>query len=336
MDSTIHCHGWNGTYHLISSSPFGRTRTVAFVYSSLEKPKEVYIADDIYQLQSANAITNENNLFTQRDLPKTKVYTWKNDQDNQAIEGILHYPPGKFELKKLPLFILIHGGPHSASLNAFEANWYNWASIAAVEGWLVLEPNYSGSTGYGDQFVNEIRFHTLSRRTRDIMSAVDNLIKDGIVDPNKLNVGGYSYGGTLTNWLITQTTRFNAALSGSSAIERVLSCGTIDLPVLINYLMGGFPWEVPKSYQNQSAIYSLDRIRTPTHIVTAEGDVRVDAQQSYILERGLRSLGVPVQLLVFPKEGHDLENDPWHGKIKVREELKWLAKYGHGLKQNIS
>ncbi|CAF4434550.1 unnamed protein product, partial [Rotaria sp. Silwood2] len=178
-DNTIDCHGWNGTYHLISSS-LGRTRTVAFVYSSLDKPKEVYIIDDINRIQSARAITNENNLFTKRHLPKTKVYTWKSDLDNQTIEGILHYPPGKFESKKLPLLVLIHGGPYDMSLNAFEANWYNWAPIAAVKGWLVLEPNYRGSTGYGDQFVNDIRFQPLSRPERDILSAVDNLIKDGI------------------------------------------------------------------------------------------------------------------------------------------------------------
>ncbi|CAF1608592.1 unnamed protein product [Rotaria sp. Silwood1] len=330
MNNTIDCRGWNGTYHLISSSSVSRTHTVAFVYSSLEKPKEVYIIDDINQLQSARAITNENDLFTRRHLPKTKVYTWKNDHDNQTIEGILHYPPGKFEFKNLPLLILIHGGPYDMSLNAFEANWYNWAPIAAVEGWLVLEPNYCGSTGYGDQFVNDIRFQPLSRPERDILSAVDNLIKDGTVDPNKLNVGGYSYGGFLTNWLITQTTRFNAALSGAGAIEHVSSWGTMDIPLLLNYLFGGFPWEVPEIYKNQSAIYHLDRVRTATHIITGEDDVRVDADQSYILERGLHNLGIPVKLLVFPKEGHGLENNPWHGKIKVREELKWLEKYGHG------
>ncbi|CAF4138168.1 unnamed protein product [Rotaria sp. Silwood2] len=329
-DNTIDCHGWNGTYHLISSS-LGRTRTVAFVYSSLDKPKEVYIIDDINRIQSARAITNENNLFTKRHLPKTKVYTWKSDLDNQTIEGILHYPPGKFESKKLPLLVLIHGGPYDMSLNAFEANWYNWAPIAAVKGWLVLEPNYRGSTGYGDQFVNDIRFQPLSRPERDILSAVDNLIKDGIANPKKLNVGGYSYGGFLTNWLITQTTRFNAALSGAGSVEHVSSWGTMDIPLLLNYLFGGFPWEVPEIYNNQSAIYHLDCVRTATHIITGEDDVRVDADQSYILERGLYTLGIPVQLLVFPKEGHGLQNNPWHGKIKVREELKWLEKYGHGL-----
>ncbi|CAF4057673.1 unnamed protein product [Rotaria sordida] len=105
----------------------------------------------------------------------------------------------------------------------------------------------------------------------------------------------------------------------------------MDLPMLLNYLFGGFPWEIPEIYQKKSSIYHLDRVHTATHIITGEDDVRVDADQSYILERGLNYLGIPVQLLVFPQEGHNLENNPWHGKIKVREELKWLEKYGHGL-----
>ncbi|CAF4302819.1 unnamed protein product, partial [Rotaria sp. Silwood2] len=120
-----------------------------------------------------------------------------------------------FESKNLSLLVLIHGGPYLASLNRLELVWYNWASLAASEGWLVLEPNYRGSTGYGDQFLNEIRYGLLSRPGKDILYGVDRLIKDGIVDPHRLAVGGYSYGGFLTNWLITQTRRFNAALSGA-------------------------------------------------------------------------------------------------------------------------
>ncbi|CAF3118593.1 unnamed protein product [Rotaria socialis] len=320
--------GWTGTYEQIKLSS-KTTRSVAFVYSSFERPKEVYLTNDINELQSAYPITNENQLFSDREMPRAKVYNWKNDEDNAIIEGILHYPPHKFEAKNLPLLILIHGGPYDASINAFEANWYNWAPLAASNDWLVLEPNYCGSTGYGDQFVDQIRRQPLSRPGRDILAAVDRLVMDGIVDPNRLAVGGYSYGGFMTNWLIAQTTRFNAALSGAGSLEHVSAWGTMDLPLIFTHLFGGFPWVVPHLYQNQSAIYQLDHVRTPTHIITGEGDVRVDADQSYILERALHTLGIPVKLLLFPKEGHDLSNNPWHGKIKVREELKWLRKYGH-------
>jgi dipeptidyl aminopeptidase/acylaminoacyl peptidase len=290
---------------------------------------EVYLINNINQLQLAKAITNDNKIFTERDLPRAKVYRWINEEDHQIIEGILHYPPGKFESKNLPLLVLIHGGPDAASLNRFLADWYNWAPLAASEGWLVLEPNYRGSSGYGNQFLNELRYRPVSLPGKDILYGVDQLIRDGIVDPYRLSVGGYSYGGFLTNWLITQTKRFNAALSGAGSIDHLSTWGTMDIPVLFTYLFGGYPWEAPHIYQNEAPIYQLDRVRTPTHIVTGEEDIRVPASQSYIMERGLYYRGVPVKLVTFPKEGHGLSINPWHGKIKIREELKWLQKYGN-------
>jgi dipeptidyl aminopeptidase/acylaminoacyl peptidase len=320
--------GWNGSYESITLS---NQDLIAFIYSSTEKPMEVYLADNINQLQFAKAITNENKLFTERDLPQAKVYQWKNEEDHQTIEGILHYPPGKFQAKNLPLLVLIHGGPNYASSNGFYANAFSWAPLAASEGWLVLEPNYRGSTGYGDQFFNEIRYRPLSLPGKDILYGVDQLIRDGIVDPYRLTVGGYSYGGFLTNWLITQTKRFNAALSGAGAINHISAWGIMDIPVLLTYIFGGYPWETPHIYQNENPIYQLDRVRTPTLITTAENDIRVPASQSYIMERGLYYRGIPVKLITFPNGGHNLVLNPWHGKIKVREELKWLKKYGNQL-----
>ncbi|CAF2835974.1 unnamed protein product [Rotaria sp. Silwood2] len=334
-DYAIYRHGWNGTYERFASSSHRAGGPVAFAFSSLERPKEVYLAESIDQLMSAKPITNDNELFTQRDLPQATAYHWKNTADNQVIEGVLHYPPGKFNAKNLPLLILIHGGPNVASVNELQATW-NWATMAATEGWLVLEPNYRGSTGYGDKFLGEIRHRLLSLPGQDILMGVDQLTKDGIADPKRLAVGGYSYGGFLTNWLITQTTRFNAALSGAGGIEHVSGWGTMDLPVLLSYLHGGFPWEVPQVYQSESPIYQMNKVRTPTHIVIGEYDARVDTDQSFILERSLHYLGIPVQLLVFPNEGHAIANDPWNGKIKVREELKWLQKYGNQSLSNVS
>jgi dipeptidyl aminopeptidase/acylaminoacyl peptidase len=319
--------GWNGTYESIVSSY--NNESIAFVYSSFEKPMEVYFINNIDQLKSAQAITNENNLFTQRNLPQIKVYSWINDNDHRVIEGILHYPPEQFQSKNLPLLVLIHGGPYWADLNKLDLVWHQWATLAASEGWLVLEPNYRGSIGYGDQFLHEIRYKPLSRPGKDILCGVDQLIKDGIVDPYRLAVGGYSYGGFLTNWLITQTRRFNAALSGAGVVDHTSMWGTTDIPVPLSYLLGGFPWEIPHIYQNEAPIYQLDRVRTPTYITTGENDIRVPTSQSYILERGLHHLNIPVKLIIFPKEGHSLNNNPWYGKIKIREELKWLQKYGN-------
>ena len=321
--------GWNGTYRSISSSSSKRYSSLAFLHSCFEQPEEVYFIDHVDDLSSAQAMTNENQWLTKRNLPRAKSYKWISNDDDRTIEGILHYPPGKFEHKNLPLLVLIHGGPTDANLNMLRPSWYSWAPLAATEGWLVLEPNYRGSTGYGDQFLNDMTRQWLSQPGKDILAGVDHLIKDGTADPSRLSVGGYSYGGYLTNWLITQTTRFNAALSGAGPLEHISMWGTTDLPAFIVPQFGGFPWQIPKIYEKESIMYKLDRVYTPTHIVTGANDVRVPPDQSFILERSLIYLEVPVKLIVLPTEGHELSNNPWHGKIKVREELKWLKKYGH-------
>jgi dipeptidyl aminopeptidase/acylaminoacyl peptidase len=180
-------------------------------------------------------------VFLQRDLPKAEVYQWRNAQDNQTIEGILHYPPNQFRATNLPLLILIHGGPFMASVNEFQVGWYQWAPLAATHGWLVLEPNYLGFSGYGDQFVSDILGQPVSQPWRDILAAVNHLIKEGAVDSNQLAVSGYSYGGFVTNWLFTQTTRFNAALSDAGAAEHVSAWGVMHLPGFYQLLFGTLP-----------------------------------------------------------------------------------------------
>ena len=154
-----------------------------------------------------------NKFYTERDLPKSKLYHWTAD-DGTSIEGMLMYPPGKFEAKHLPMLVFPHGGPNDADGNHFEADWYVWDRLAATQGWLVFEPNYRGSEGYGDKFLMEMVPEIVSRPGKDVLEGVDALVKDGIADPDHLAVGGYSYGGYMTNWLITQTTRFKAAVTG--------------------------------------------------------------------------------------------------------------------------
>ena len=120
---------------------------------------------------------------------------------------MLLYPPGKFEAKNLRLFVLIHGGPMDADGNYFGADWYNWGMYAASQGWLVFRPNYRGSAGYGDKFALAIVPKIVSAPGRDILSGVEALVKAGIANPKQMTIGGYSYGGYMTNWLITQTNR---------------------------------------------------------------------------------------------------------------------------------
>jgi dipeptidyl aminopeptidase/acylaminoacyl peptidase len=316
---------WTGTYTRIAVVP--HSGRVAFVYSSLGKPEEVYFAESTAKLDQARPITSFNKLFTERELPQGKPYQWKAD-DGTTVEGMLIYPPGKFEAKHLPMLTFIHGGPADADGNHFEADWYQWSVLAATSGWLVFQPNYRGSTGYGDKFLQQIVPVIVSRPGKDILEGVDALVKDGIADPDHLTIGGYSYGGYMTNWLITQTTRFKAAVTGAGAVEHIGNWGNDDTTYDDAYFLGGRPWEAAQRYHDEAAIFQIDKVKTPTHMVAGGADIRVAVMEDYLLEHALYSLGVPNKLLVFPGEGHSLGKNPWHGKIKVREELNWLQKYG--------
>lgn len=318
---------WAGTYSEVSVAP--HSARIAFIYSALDRPEEIYLADSVEKLGQARAITSFNKLFAERDLPQGKPYQWKAD-DGTPVEGMLIYPPGKFGEKNLPMFTLIHGGPGDADGNHFEADWYQWATLAATNGWLVFEPNYRGSTGYGDTFALQIVPVIVSRPGKDILEGVDALVKDGIADPDRLTVGGYSYGGYMTNWLITQTTRFKAAVTGAGAVEHVGNWGNDDTTYDDAYFLGGRPWEAQQRYHDEAAIFQIDKVKTPTHQVAGADDIRVAVLEDYLLDHALYSLGIPHALLIFPGEGHSLAKNPWHGKIKVREELKWLEKYGGG------
>jgi dipeptidyl aminopeptidase/acylaminoacyl peptidase len=272
-----------------------------------------------------------NKFLAEKDLPQGHPFRWKAD-DGTTIEGMLIYPPGAWEPghpdpKNLPMFTFIHGGPADADGNHFAADWYQWGALAATNGWLVFEPNYRGSTGYGDKFLQQIVPTIVSRPGKDILEGVDALVKAGIADPNHLAVGGYSYGGYMTNWLITQTTRFKAAVTGAGAVEHVGNWGNDDTTFDDAYFLGGRPWEAPQRYHDEAAIFQIDKVKTPTHIVAGADDIRVAVLEDYLLEHALYSLGIPNALLIFPGEGHDLDKNPWHGKIKVREELQWLQKY---------
>jgi dipeptidyl aminopeptidase/acylaminoacyl peptidase len=321
---------WPGTYENLSTAQ--HSPRIAFIYSSLSKPEEVYLAGGSDKLDQAHPITSFNHFLAEKDLPQGKPYRWKAD-DGTTVEGMLIYPPGKFEAKHLPMFTFIHGGPVDADGNHFEADWYQWSALAATNGWLVFEPNYRGSRGYGDKFVEQIVPVIVSRPGKDILEGVDALVKDGTADPDHLTVGGYSYGGYMTNWLITQTTRWKAAVTGAGAVEHVGNWGNDDTTLDDAYFLGGRPWEAQQHYHNEAAIFEINNVTTPTHMVAGADDIRVAVLEDYLLEHALYSLGVPNALLIFPGEGHSLGKNPWHGKIKVREELKWLEKYG-GLPAN--
>jgi dipeptidyl aminopeptidase/acylaminoacyl peptidase len=325
-EHTVLLPGIPGTYSGVDSGLHARGLLVK--HSTLTDPVQVYLAADPARPNQAKTISSFNLLFTQRAQPEWKPYRWKAD-DGTMVEGILIYPPHRMGDKKLRMLTLIHGGPAEANGNYFGADWYEWATLAAANGWLVFRPNYRGSSGYGDEFMMQITPHLVSRPGKDILEGVDALVKDGIADPDRLTIGGYSYGGYMTNWLITQTTEFKAAVTGAGAVEHAANWGNDDLTYDdASYLGGAAPWQNPAIYQSEAALFQMDKVKTPTHIVAGNADVRVSYLEDILLERALQQLQVPHSLLVFPGEGHSLEKDPWHGYIKVREELQWLEKYG--------
>jgi dipeptidyl aminopeptidase/acylaminoacyl peptidase len=313
-----------GTYDSFSVNQ--GTPRIAAVFSSAQRAPEVYLADNLATLSTAKPITNFNQIFSQRALPEYRTFNWKST-DGTPVEGVLLYPPGQAGAKRLKTFVLIHGGPADADGDSFGANWYDWAALAASQGWLVFRPNYRGSTGYGDKFQLDISPNLVSVPGRDILSGVDALVKEGIADPDRLAIGGYSYGGYMTNWLITQTTQFKAAVTGAGAVEHLANWGNDDLTHDDAWYLGGLPWEQKERYNEEAAIWQINKVKTPTHMVVGGDDIRVAALESYLLERALHKLNIPSTLLVFPGEGHSLRKNPWHGYIKVREELRWLNKY---------
>ncbi len=318
--------GVSGTYSGLATGLHG-TR-ILLVHSSIDQPAQVYIAEDTQHLTQAEQLSDFNPLFQQRAMPQWKPYKWQGE-DGASVEGVLLYPPGKLGQRNLRMLTLIHGGPADADGNRFGADWYDWAGLAAANGWLVFRPNYRGSSGYGDQFMLQIAPHLVSQPGKDILAGVDALVKDGIADPHHLAIGGYSYGGYMTNWLITQTTRFRSAVTGAGAVEHAANWGNDDLTFDDAWYLSGTPWQKPELFQSEAALFQFDKVKTPTHLVAGNADVRVSYLEAVLMERALQKLDIPHSLLVFPGEGHPLDKNPWHGYIKVREELKWLEHYDH-------
>ncbi|MGB6192693.1 MAG: prolyl oligopeptidase family serine peptidase, partial [Terracidiphilus sp.] len=316
--------GVAGTYAGLDSAR--GSRAILMRHSTINDPPQVVLAADPLHPEQLKALTAFNPVFAQRAQPEWEPYRWKSD-NGQMVEGVLIFPPGKRDAKHLRMLTLIHGGPEDADGNRFGADWYDWATFAADQGWLVFRPNYRGSTGYGDAFMLSIEPHLVSGPGRDILAGVDALVKDGYADPDHLAIGGYSYGGYMTNWLITQTTRFKSAVTGAGAVEHAANWGNDDLTWDDAWYLGGRPWEDPDIYQKEAALFQFDKVKTPVHQVQGGADVRVAYLEGVTMERALQSLDIPHTFLVFPGEGHSLDKNPWHGYIKVREELKWLDKY---------
>ena len=317
--------GIAGTYGGLDAAAQGDA--LLLTHSAIDEPQEVYVVSSPSHLDQAKPLTHFNAHYLDYAQSGWRPYMWKSN-DGVSIEGLLIYPPGKRDEKHLPMLTLIHGGPADADGDRFGANWYDWATMAAAQGWLVFRPNYRGSVGYGDTFMQQISPHIVSVPGKDILAGVDALVADGTADPSHLVIGGYSYGGYMTNWLITQTTRFRAAVTGAGAVEHAANWGNDDETYDDADYLGGRPWEKPEIYQSEAAIFQMNKVATPTHMIAGDADIRVAFLEDILLEHALESLHIPHALVTFPQEGHSLSKNPWHGYIALREELKWINKYG--------
>jgi dipeptidyl aminopeptidase/acylaminoacyl peptidase len=316
--------GIAGTYGGLDAAANGDA--LLLTHSAIREPQEVYLVLSASHLDQAKPLTRFNAHYLDYAQSEWRPYTWKSD--GVTVEGVLIYPPGQRDTKHLPMLTLIHGGPADADGDRFGADWYDWATMAAAEGWLVFRPNYRGSAGYGDTFMEQITPDIVSVPGKDILSGVDALVADGTADPKHLVIGGYSYGGYMTNWLITQTTRFRAAVTGAGAVEHAANWGNDDLTFDDAAYLGGRPWEKPAIYESEAALFQMNKVTTPTHMIAGDADIRVAFLEDVLLEHALESLNIPHALITFPGEGHSLSKNPWHGYIALREELKWIDKYG--------
>ncbi len=316
---------FQGAVSNVSASADGKI--IAFVLVTHNSFPELYVASGIDDIQDALRSTDFNGDIAALPMPEVQAIRWSNGEGDE-IDGILYWPPGQRGASDLPVVVDIHGGPWSArteNLGPFGFAYY--PALLASRGYLVLEPNYRGGAGRGDEFLHAIEGYSCSRPATDVLTGVDHIVEQGWADPDRMGVMGYSYGGLMTNCIITKTDRFRVAASGAGLWNDISYFGTAD-----NFTqndvrnLGTAPWENFENYWEESPISAAGNIRTPTLITIGGADRRVPTTQGMELYRALVRLGVPAELLIFPGEPHGFRT-PSHKLTKVRAEIRWLDRH---------
>lgn len=259
-------------------------------------------------------------------LGRTEVIRWL-APDGKPIEGLLTYPVDYQAGRRVPLLVIVHGGPTGVFTQNFIAarGAYPIAAFAA-EGYAVLRANVRGSSGYGRAFRYANYKDWGGGDYRDIMSGVDHLIERGIADPDRLGIMGWSYGGFMTSWVITQTHRFRAASVGAGVTNLMSFTGTTDIPGFIPDYFGAEFWEDLEVYRQHSAMFHVGNARTPTLIQHGERDLRVPFSQGQELYNALKRRGVEVRMVVYPRQPHGL-TEPRLLLDAGRRNLDWFARH---------
>lgn len=308
---------------VVGSYSFPRSgSSLGVVMSTMEHSQDVFM---VSRSGDYKRLTKVNPQMDTWKLPRISIVKWKG-AGGDDVEGILELPPDYKPGTPLPMVVEIHGGPTSAT-NLGLRFWIYGRTLMAAKGYALLSPNYRGSTGYGDKFLVDLVGRENDIEVKDILAGVDAMVERGIADPERLAVMGWSNGGYLTNCLITQTDRFKAASSGAGVLDQVIQWGTEDTPGhVINY-MQSMPWSDSESYRKGSPIYNLHKVKTPTLIHVGENDARVPPAHSRALYRALKHyLDVPVELIVYPDEGHGLTKYE-HRKAKMEWDLAWFGRH---------
>jgi len=273
-------------------------------------------------------LTRMNSWLDTLSLANAEVVRWRSS-DGVEVEGILITPPGYSPNRRYPLVLQIHGGPESSYQLAFSTSWATYPHVLAGSGYVLFQPNYRGSTGYGDDWMRAIIGHYFEKDWDDLITGVDAMIQRGIAHPESLVVHGWSAGGHLTNWTITHTDRFKAAASGAGGANWFSFYAQTDMRYIREIWHASSPYENWEFWIRKSPVLYARNARTPTLIFCGENDPRVPFPQSREMFVALKRNGCPVEFVAFPREGHGLQ-EPRHQRQKMEKEFNWFEHHLRG------
>ena len=317
--------------HYITPGSFAVVPSAGRMLMQLDEPERYGDAwtMPISASEGPSRVTSLFDGFTQKyAVPRQEKVTWKSN--GTTIEGVLMYPRNYRPGTRYPLVVQLHGGPaESDKFGAGPGLLLNYFPVLTGQGWFVLRPNYRGSTGYGDAFLRDIIPGYFRNMQYDVLSGVDELIKQGLVDGDRMVLMGWSAGGHLTNKLVTMTTRFKAASSGASVSNWVSMFSQTDDRDTREPVFGGTPWQKNTPimlWWNASPLKDAANVKTPILLFSGDVDPRVPKEQSIEWYRALKSHGVPTHLYNAPREQH-LWGELRHQIAKGNAELAWFAEY---------
>lgn len=307
------------------------TGQILIDYQDPSTPPTVFAVSSLDQVANRSAWTrlvDVNPEVAEMALGREVEVEWTST-DGKRVGGVLVYPVGYREGTRYPLIVAIHGGPASADVLRFNGGY--GAQVYAGAGYAVLKPNYRGSTGYGNAHRTDIVGDYFTLGYDDIMTGVDHLIAEGIVDEDQMGVLGWSAGGHWSNWILTQTDRFKAISSGAGTMNWISMYAQSDVQRNRQFYVGdGFLYEDFDTYFDQSPLKYITNARTPTMIHVVEGDPRVPSPQSVELHMALKQLDVPTELFMYPGRSHGIP-DPRNRLVKSVSEMAWMDHYVRGI-----